>query len=52
MFVHSNLAALYEHIPKTYLPSDYGGECPSMVQLNGKYTLQIKKCPHIKNNTI
>lgn len=35
--IHSTIDSLYEYVPKSHLPSDYGGECPDRVELNCEY---------------
>jgi hypothetical protein len=32
----SDFESLYKEVPKALLPSDYGGQGPSFVQLTGK----------------
>jgi hypothetical protein len=36
VFVHKTLDTLYEHVPKTILPRDYGGYEKSLNELNGR----------------
>jgi hypothetical protein len=36
VFVHKTLDTLYEHVPKTILPRDYGGYERSLNELNGR----------------
>lgn len=34
--VHRHFESLLEYVPLKYLPEDYGGESPSMIELHGK----------------
>lgn len=44
--VHNSVEELYEHIPKEYLPKDYGGEEPCMEESRGKNTININANTH------
>lgn len=37
IMVHSSLESLYEYVPKSHLPKDYGGECADKLTLNCEY---------------
>lgn len=38
---HSNLESLYKFVPKTMLPTEYGGDAGPVKDINGKY---LKHC--------
>ncbi|KAJ0173152.1 hypothetical protein K1T71_011328 [Dendrolimus kikuchii] len=40
--VHSSIEELHKHIPKKYLPKDYGGDEPSMAEFKDKYEKEIR----------
>lgn len=35
MIVHRHFETLLEHVPLKYMPKDYGGESPSLIELHG-----------------
>lgn len=37
MFVHANIEKLYEQVPKSMLPTEYGGEAGPYDELCGQY---------------
>ncbi|KAL0818349.1 hypothetical protein ABMA28_008827 [Loxostege sticticalis] len=39
---HNSLETLYQHIPKRYLPKDYGGEEPSLDDFKLKYENEVR----------
>ncbi|CAH0713622.1 unnamed protein product, partial [Brenthis ino] len=45
MVVHRTIEELQAHIPKTYLPKDYGGEQPSLDEFKELYLREIRKGP-------
>lgn len=41
MIVHRHFETLLEHVPLKYMPNDYGGESPSLIELHGNTLLNI-----------
>ncbi|KAL3270763.1 hypothetical protein HHI36_021289 [Cryptolaemus montrouzieri] len=41
-YIHQSLESLYEHIPKEYLPSDYGGTEKSLEELHEMWSQTLK----------
>lgn len=39
MLVHANLESLYQHIPKSILPMEYGGDGGAIKEITGKLFL-------------
>ena len=39
--IHSNLEDLYKFVPKEMLPTEYGGDAGSIVELNGMFVLKL-----------
>jgi len=42
MIVHRNFETLLEDVPLKYLPKDYGGESPSLIELHGNKLFLFK----------
>lgn len=42
MIVHRNFETLLEYVPLKYMPKDYGGESPSMIELHGNKFFSIR----------
>jgi len=40
MLVHRHFESLLEHVPLKYLPKDYGGESPPLIELHGMYIIR------------
>ncbi|XP_050679646.1 alpha-tocopherol transfer protein-like [Leptidea sinapis] len=41
--IHDNLKSLYEHIPKSHLPKDFGGDQPSLDEFKEMYLKELQR---------
>ena len=41
-FHKGNNETIYQYLPKECLPQDYGGELPTLTELQGMYSSEIK----------
>jgi len=42
--IHTGVSTLYDFIPKSHLPEDYGGELAGLSQIQGFWTKKLKSC--------
>lgn len=49
IIVHRHFDGLLEHIPMRYIPKDYGGGAPPLIELHGTYTIVYRQlvCPAV-----